>query len=1068
MRNILFLLLCLCFTNAQASVPVQVFVLHSYSQEYPWTKGQHQGFVESLNSDLSRRYAVNTEYLDTKRTSYTPAYAELMAQYVQDKYKDYHPAAIYVTDDNALLFALSHLTKVFPNVPVFFSGVNDYGIKSKLDPSHTTGIFEKKEIVPNLQLMKRIDPAVREIIVVGDASETYLAIASEIKQEMTHYPEIHASYISASHIENLISLLRERKERFMFLTTVGAVKDREGRTLSIAETIGAILNAGRFEVFSMEDAYLYPGVLGGYVTSSQSQGQSASRLLQRYLDGVPVSALAPIENSPNEYILNETELAKAGFSLPKNLEGEVTLIEPIPSYYETHRPIILGLLFGLAGLFMVTLLISLFLVIRNNRQIALSSRHISEVKEGLVRAQSIAKMGSWRWDIRSGSLSWSDEIFKIFGLLPQAFGATYEAFMERVHSEDRQMVQSAVNAAINEMQTYDIKHRIVLPNGSVRFVQEQGEVQFDDKGAPLTMVGTVQDITERKKIEDNLRIAARAFESHESQMVTDANGVIQRVNKAFTENTGYTTEDAVGQTPRILQSGRHPPEFFRAMWETICSTGSWQGEIWDKRKNGEINPKWLTISAVKDDNGVVTHYVGSHLDITERKAAEKEIQLLAFYDPLTRLPNRRLLMERLKQALASSERIKRMGALLFIDLDNFKTLNDTLGHDIGDLLLQQVAQRLESCLRKVDTVARMGSDDFVARLGGDEFVVVLENLSEQALEAAALTEAIGEKILAVLIQPYQLDSNVYHGTASIGATLFDSTHQAMDELMKQADIAMYQAKKAGRNTLRFFDPKMQASISARVSLEEELRNALEKQQFQLYYQIQVDNSLHPLGAEALIRWNHPERGFVSPMQFIPLAEETGLILPIGQWVLDTACAQVKAWQQDARTRNLTLAVNVSAKQFHQADFVLLVKAVVQLHGINPMLLKLELTEGLMLENIEDTIATMNALNEVGVQLSLDDFGTGYSSLQYLKKLPLDQLKIDQSFVRDIASDESDKAIVRTIVAMAHSLNLNVIAEGVETEEQRQFLLDNGCTHYQGYLFSKPLPIEQFEALVKKS
>jgi diguanylate cyclase (GGDEF)-like protein/PAS domain S-box-containing protein len=568
----------------------------------------------------------------------------------------------------------------------------------------------------------------------------------------------------------------------------------------------------------------------------------------------------------------------------------------------------------------------------------------------------------------------------------------------------------------------------------------------------------VQDITGRKQAENNQRIAATAFESQESLMITDADGVILRVNKAFTETTGYPAEEVVGQTPRLLKSGRHDAEFYREMWETINRTGTWQGEIWDRRKNGEIYPKWLSISAVKGDDGVVTHYVGSHIDITERKATEEKILHLAFYDHLTNLPNRLLLLDRLKQALSSSTRSRRSGLLLFIDLDNFKNLNDTLGHDIGDLLLQQVTQRLESCIREGDTVAR---------LGGDEFVVMLLDLSGQSIEAAAQTETIGEKILAALDQPYQLGSYVHRCTASIGATLFKDHQQTPEELMKQADIAMYQAKKAGRNTLRFFDPEMQTSITARVSLEEELRKAIEKQQFQLYYQIQVDRSSRPLGAEALIRWVHPERGMVSPAHFIPLAEETGLILPIGQWVLETACAQIKVWQQDAQACDLVLAVNVSAKQFHQADFVAQVQTTMQRHAINPMRLKLELTESLLLKNIEDTIATMNALNEVGVQLSLDDFGTGYSSLQYLKRLPLDQLKIDQSFVRDISIDSSDKTIIRTIIAMAQNLNLDVIAEGVETEEQRQFLMSNSCTHFQGYLFGRPVPIEQFDALLKQ-
>ncbi len=571
-------------------------------------------------------------------------------------------------------------------------------------------------------------------------------------------------------------------------------------------------------------------------------------------------------------------------------------------------------------------------------------------------------------------------------------------------------------------------------------------------------VTSMRDISGQKQAEADLRIAAIAFESQEGMLVTDANSAILRVNNAFTRITGYTDEETIGKNPRLLSSGRQDVNFYAAMWKSINNIGSWEGEIWNRRKNGEIYPEYLVITAVKDPGGSVTNYVATFNDITVSKAAADEIENLAFYDHLTGLPNRRLLVDRLKQALASSARSGREGALLFIDLDNFKTLNDTLGHDIGDLLLQQVAQRLESCVREGDTVAR---------LGGDEFVVMLEDLSGQSVEAAAQTEAIGEKILAALNQPYQLASVAYHNSPSIGAVLFTDHQQSLDELLKQADIAMYQAKKAGRNTLRFFDSQMQDTVNARAVLEGQLRKALEDRQFHLYYQIQVGSSRRPAGAEALIRWLHPERGLVSPAQFIPLAEETGLILPIGQWVLETACAQIKAWQQDVLTRDLVLAVNVSAKQFHQAEFVAKVQDAVQRHAINPMRLTLELTESLLLDNIEDIIATMNALKEIGVRFSLDDFGTGYSSLQYLKRLPLDQLKIDQSFVRNLASDNSDKAIVRTIIAMAHSLNLKVIAEGVETEEQRQILLNKGCTHYQGYLFGKPVPIELFEKQIKR-
>ena len=449
--------------------------------------------------------------------------------------------------------------------------------------------------------------------------------------------------------------------------------------------------------------------------------------------------------------------------------------------------------------------------------------------------------------------------------------------------------------------------------------------------------------------------------------------------------------------------------------------------------------------------------LGWFYDITNLKLAEEKIRLLAFHDPLTGLPNRQLLLDRLQQALASSTRSDRNGALLFIDLDNFKSLNDTLGHVMGDMLLQQVAQRLTASVREVDTVAR---------LGGDEFVVMLEDLSEQTLKAAEQAEVVGEKILATLGKLYQLDVHEFRSSASIGTTIFSGDEQNSEELLKQADIAMYQAKRAGRNALRFFDPQMQETINMRVALEGELHKALAQQEFQLYYQVQVDGTGSPIGAEALIRWIHPERGLVSPLQFIPIAEETGLILSIGDWVLDTACAQLKAWEQDALTRNLVLAVNVSARQFHQADFVAQVQATLQRHAINPARLKLELTESMLVKDIESIIATMNTLKQTGIQFSMDDFGTGYSSLQYLMRLPLNQLKIDMSFVRDMGIVEGSNSIVQTIIAMAHSLKLDVIAEGVETEEQREILSFYGCQHYQGYLFSKPVPIEQLEALLK--
>ncbi|EGW21070.1 putative bifunctional diguanylate cyclase/phosphodiesterase [Methylobacter tundripaludum] len=573
-----------------------------------------------------------------------------------------------------------------------------------------------------------------------------------------------------------------------------------------------------------------------------------------------------------------------------------------------------------------------------------------------------------------------------------------------------------------------------------------------DDQTPVLRI-TLTDISESKRAEEELRIAAVAFEAQEGIMITNADKVMLRVNRAFTDITGYSAEELVGQMPHMFKSGRHSETFYAEMWECINRTGSWQGEIWDRRKSGDIYPKWVTITAVKDSDGTVTHYVGLHTDISTRKASEEVIKQLAYYDPLTALPNRRLLMDRLQQALAASARSKKYGALLFIDLDNFKSLNDHLGHDMGDVLLQQVAQRLIDCVREGDTVSRQG---------GDEFIVMLEDLSGSTEEAAAKAKTIGEKIITSLNQAYQLTSHEYRNTPSIGITLFINHQHEINMLLKRADIAMYGAKAAGRNTLRFFDQNMQEAVTARAALEADLRFALTKNQFRLYFQRQARHDGQTIGAEALLRWKHPKRGFVSPLEFIPLAEEIGLIIPIGQWVLETACAQLKRWESHPQTCNLQLAVNVSAHQFHQPDFTEHVFAILNKTAIKAHRLKLEFTESLVFDDIDDTIAKMQVLKKIGVSFSIDDFGTGYSSLTYLTQLPFDQLKIDQSFVRNIGVKSTDTVIVQTIIGMATNLGMDIIAEGVETEEQLAFLELHGCHIYQGNLIGKTMPQEEFE------
>lgn len=646
-----------------------------------------------------------------------------------------------------------------------------------------------------------------------------------------------------------------------------------------------------------------------------------------------------------------------------------------------------------------------------------------------------------------GCFPFASEAFTdIFGVSPEDVRERADVVRNMLCPDDAERFFASLNASAESLSLWRIEYRIRRLDGAIKWLLVEAMPENDE--GVVTWYGFIADITSAKATEEELRIAATTFLTQEGIMVTDARGVILRVNPSFSAITGYRPEEVVGRTPAVLKSNRHDVAFYTAMWGELHSKGTWQGEIWNRRKSGESYPEWLTITAVNDANGKTTHYVGAFQDITARKAAEDEIRNLAFYDPLTRLPNRRLLLDRLQQAVAASSRNGRYGALLFLDLDNFKTLNDSLGHDIGDQLLIEVAGRLHACVREGDTVAR---------LGGDEFIVMLEDLSEASGEAVMRAEIAANKILSALNQTYHLSGQEYRGSSSIGIALFRGRDVNVDELLKRADMAMYQAKSAGRNTLRFFDPAMQARINVRSLMESELHRALDEREFELYYQPQIDCQDRCTGVEALIRWHNPRRGLVLPAEFIPLAEESGQILPIGYWVLKRACQQLAAWRDDVLTRDLTLAVNVSAKQFRHEGFIDELRGVLSRTGADSSRLKLEITESLLLTDIDEAITKMLLLRGLGVRFSLDDFGTGYSSLSYLKRLPLDQVKIDRSFVRDVLTDPNDAAICKAVIALGKSLGLSVIAEGVETASQWAFLRNEGCAAVQGYLYAVPMP-----------
>ena len=534
------------------------------------------------------------------------------------------------------------------------------------------------------------------------------------------------------------------------------------------------------------------------------------------------------------------------------------------------------------------------------------------------------------------------------------------------------------------------------------------------------------------------------------------------VNEAFEKHTGYSQQDVIGRSPGLLQGQGSQYLELNRIRLALEQSQPVHAELINYKKDGTLFWIELDIAPINNAEGIATHWVSAARDITQRKIAEEEIEYLAFYDPLTQLPNRQMLMERLERALSQGDnRIKNepvhiTGALMFIDLDNFKVLNDTLGHATGDMLLRKAATRLGACVRLSDTVAR---------LGGDEFVVMLESLPEQALAATEYSRGVAQKILLALSEPYDLAGHQHESTCSIGVALFSKRQQNMSDLLKQADLAMYQAKASGRNSVCFFDPAMQALATANATLNSELRQSLRKQEFVLHYQPQVGREGRMFGVEALIRWQHPERGLVYPNDFIAQAEDSGLILPLGKWALVTACAQLALWAVRADTRHLSIAVNVSVRQFLHPEFVDLVMMTIKESGINANRLKLELTESLLATGIDVTIAKMGMLKDAGVTLSIDDFGIGYSALSYLKHMPLDQLKIDRVFVKDILSDPNDAAIARTIVGLAQSLGLGVVAEGVETEAQRELLARFGCECYQGHLFCPALPIEALEAFM---
>lgn len=684
-----------------------------------------------------------------------------------------------------------------------------------------------------------------------------------------------------------------------------------------------------------------------------------------------------------------------------------------------------------------------------------SIRHIEAEKEHLAAVVTQSHDPIIIYNLDGNIISWNKGAQALFGYTEeQALGLSVDDLVPEKH---RAMMRSYLNATLKGQNLGVVESKRITQSATELTVSLTLTLLLDNSGKPFAIATTEHDISQQHYLAEEARLAAVAFETMDSIMITDADGWIMRVNQSFTEITGFNNEDAIGQKPSILHSGRHQTDFYQSMWTTLLKQGSWEGDIWNKKKNGVIFPARLSITGVKNKAGTITHYIGVFRDITEVKEHEANIHRLAYFDSLTELPNRRMYGEKISNSIALCHRLKVYGALMFIDLDRFKIINDSLGHSIGDELLIAVSKRLKSVLRE---------EDFVARLGGDEFVIITTELGYKLSNAASNAEKLAQKILALFSTPFSIKGYELNSSPSIGVALFPNKDDTAEDLLRQADNAMYLSKKMGRNTVRFFDPSLQAEADAWLTMEKDLRSALKNQEFKLHYQPQFNDKGVSTSVEALIRWDSPEKGRIQPNKFLPICEDTGLILNLGRWILNEACQQMAQWTKEQRAIS-TMAINISATQFMSQQFESDVLDAIKNSGVLPECIELEVTENLLLENIDEVSAKMARLKKIGLRFSIDDFGTGYSSLAYIKKLPIDQIKIDQTFIRDILTDKDDALIVESTIVMASRLGLDIIAEGVETKEQFQYLASCGCPNFQGYVYSPAVPADELFRVIEE-
>ncbi|MES9945178.1 MAG: EAL domain-containing protein [Candidatus Thiodiazotropha sp.] len=1187
--------LLLCLSPVQGGQNTRVLIIHSYSQEYPWTQGQHKGFLQALKENHAGELVIETEYLDTKRLTLTPEYIAAYTNYIEVKYRGFHPTAIYVTDDDAFGFTTQHISSLFPGTPVFFSGVNDLSTLQRIQGRNITGVIEHKEIAPNLKLLIEMDHNTGNLLVIGDNSRTYQAIEREIRKELSHLSLTRTVFIASENIEKILNSLSQYPDSDIFLTTLGEIRGKNGRNLTLRETIRRIAESGHRLIISMEDGYVQDRVLGGYVTSSKRQGATAAGLLVRYLrgEGLP----APIGVSPNEYLFDYRELTRHGMSLPQQIQDVTTLLNPPETFYQRYRLVILALLYILAGLLLISGTSFLVILTRKNRLIrqhAVKLRQQAKIalraKEGLDEAQRVARQGSWEWDLETKAFHRSKGLVHLYEMCLEDKRNSLVGFDDKDNEDMHQVLEKTLAQVQKSENSIEKIHHLTLCDGRKHVMQEIVRLVENRKGESGRLIGTLQDITEQYRaqtlLRENEEKYRRLFEMSEDPMVLIVDENIGMVNRAATRTLGFDDENQLigmkllAMAPQQQPDGQssaekaarmielaHDRGYQRFEWEYLDLNGGsslvevsltripYDGKhalycIWHdimeiklieqalKKQSayldGILHSSERVAIIATDPEGCIQYYnqtaeklfgmpakkvIGVNLlhihrgrgvdnarnqfgleqaredgeyrftmdmdrhdgvhyidarvspiyqenqefagymlmceDVTDQRRASELIAYQASYDALTDLPNRRMFLDSLQKVLARTRRHHQKAAVLFFDLDNFKNINDSLGHPVGDGLLRQVAQRMLLVVREEDTVAR---------LGGDEFVILMSQLDMDFEKTASEVQVLADKIRQEISKPYHVDEQEQelHITTSIGIAIFPTAEESPDDILKQADTAMYRAKESGRNTVRFFLPSMQRAADERLKTLNELRLAIQRNELQLFYQAQFNVEKQLCGMEALVRWNHPTRGLVMPSDFIPLAEESSLILDVGDWVLHQALNQYKAWStRYAQSIGARIAVNVSAMQFRRPDFINKIERALGNTGADPCWLTLEMTESVLLEDFNDTVAKIETLKQLGVRFSIDDFGTGYSSLAYLKRLPIDEIKIDRSFVRDILYDPNDAALVEAIITLAKQIGLETVAEGVESQAVFEFLTRYNCHIYQGFHLARPCDDESF-------